>query len=787
MFKHFVNITISSIKENKINTLITIFGLSVGLACTIIIALWVKYELSYDRFHENPQDLYKAAFSYDPQDFHAYFLPAPVARHLREEYPDIENTTVFYQWSNKKIIQGENKFLVNGSFVDPSFFSMFNFPFTIGSLSEAFIHPNSIVLTQSLAEKLFGQTNPVGNTVKMDGDEEYIVTAVLEDIPKNSDMQFEFLLPFEMIAQQLNSWDYKVLQVYVQLNKGIDYSDVNKQIANVINQFKPDWNNRLYITPLTACHLHNLQGGGRIQYVYILSIVAFLILTIAIFNIVNLTMATSDGRIKEIGLRKILGSSKNLLIIQFLFEAQILAMIAMGFALIFVELFLPSVNNLLNVNLDLNYNLFTILILLGFAVLTGLISGFYPASFLSSLRPIDLIKRTIRPIGSGNKYKSSSNAQKLSLRSGLVIFQFALAIVLVAGIIVITKQVRFMKQKDLGFNKENILIVHMQDQLKQKYEIAKNDLLLMPEISSISTSRSPLTSWQMSDTPVWDGKQSDNIFDMGINSVDYDFDETLGIEVIEGRFLTKEYSKDATDGFVINEAAVKAMELNNPVGTKMSIFDGTSYERKGEIVGVIKNMHTESLHSEIKPFVYIYSPTGSYMFIKINSSTNSTIVQTIKNKIEQIAPNDPIELSFLENDLNKLYSSEETTEKLIGYSSLIAIIISCLGLFGLSFYGIQKRIKEIGIRKVNGAEVSEILIMLNKDFVKWVTIAFVIATPIAYYLMNSWLESFAYKTELTWWIFALAGVLALSIALLTVSWQSRRAATRNPIEALRYE
>ncbi len=787
MFKHFVNITIGSIKENKINTLITIFGLSVGLACTITIALWVNYELSYDRFHENPQDLYKAAFSYDPQDFHAYILPAPVAQYLKEEYPDIKNTTVFYQWSNKKIIQDENKFLANGSFVDPSFFSMFNFPFIIGSLSDAFIHPNSIVLTQSLAEKLFGQKNPLGNTVKMDGDEEYIVTAVLEDIPKNSDMQFEFLLPYKRIAQQLNSWDYKVLQVYVQLNKGIDYSDVNMQIANVISQFKPDWNNRLYITPLTACHLHNLQGGGRIQYVYILSIVAFLILTIAIFNIVNLTMATSDGRIKEIGLRKILGSSKNLLIIQFLFEAQILALIAMGFALIFVELLLPSVNNLLNVNLDLTYSLFTILILLGFAVLTGLISGFYPASFLSSLRPIDLIKKAIRPMGSGSKYKSSSNAQKLSLRSGLVIFQFALAIVLIAGIIVITKQVQFMKQKDLGFNKENILIVHMQDQLRHKYEIAKNDLLLMPEISSISTSRSPLTSWQMSDMPVWDGKQSDNIFDMGINSVDYDFDETLGIEVIEGRFLTKEYSKDATDGFVINEAAVKAMELKNPVGTKMSIFNGTSYERKGEIIGVIKNMHTESLHSEIKPFVYMYSPTGSYMFIKINSSANSTIVQTIKNKIEQIAPNDPIELSFLEDDLNKLYSSEETTEKLIGYSSLIAIIISCLGLFGLSFYGIQKRIKEIGIRKVNGAEVSEILIMLNKDFVKWVAIAFVIATPIAYYLMNSWLEKFAYKTELTWWIFALAGVLALSIALLTVSWQSRRAATRNPIEALRYE
>jgi len=789
MFKHFVNITLHNIQKNKIYTLITVFGLSLGLTCAIIIALWVKYELSFDRFHENPQDLYKAAFCYDPQDFHGYVLPAPVAQHLKEEYPtDIKNTTVFFSWGNKKIIQGENKFSVNGSFVDPSFFSMFNFPFTIGSPSDAFIHPNSIVLTQSLAEKLFGDKNPVDNIVKVDGDEEYIVTAVLEDIPTNSDMQFEFLLPYKIISEQLNSWDFKVLQIYVQLSKGVDYSGVNIQIANVINQFKPDWNNRLYITPLTACHLHNPQGGGRIQYVYIISIVAFLILIIAIFNIVNLTMATSDRRIKEIGIKRTFGSSKKLLIIQFLYEAQIMVIIALGLALFFIELLLPSVNNLLKLNLELSYNLFTILLLLGFAALTGLISGIYPAFFLSSLRPIDIIKKNIRPFASSNENKSSqSHTYNLSFRSVLVIFQFALTIILISGLLLISQQVQFMKQKDLGFNKDNILTIYMQDQLKGKYEAAKNKLLMIPEISSISTSRSPLTIWQMSDTPVWDGKQSDNIFDIGINSVDYDFDETIGIEVIEGRFLTKEYSKDATDGFVINEAAVVAMELKNPVGTKMSIFDGTPYEQKGEIIGVIKNMHTESLHAEIRPFAYTYSQVGSYMFIKLNSPTNLTIVQTIKNTINQIAPDDLIEISYLEEDLNSLYSSEQTTEKLIGYSSFFAILISCLGLFGLSFYGLQKRIKEIGIRKVNGATVSEILIMLNRDFVVWVAIAFVIAVPIAWYAMNSWLQEFAYKTELSWWIFALSGIMALLIALITVSFQTFKVARRNPVEALRYE
>ncbi|NPD84739.1 FtsX-like permease family protein [Lentimicrobium sp. L6] len=787
MFKHFAKITLRSIQKNKINTLITLFGLSLGLTCTIIIGLWVKYEMSYDRFHENSQDLYKAAFTHEPSDFHAYVLPAPVALHLKEEYPDIKNSTVFWNWGNKKIIQGENKILVNGSFVDPSFFSMFNFPLAIGTLSDAFIHPNSIVLTQSLAEKLFGDENPIGHTVKVDGDDEYIVTAVFEDIPANSDIQFEFLLPYQLISKYFDTWNSKSMEVYVQLNKGTDYSAVNIKIADVISQFKPDWNNKLYITPLTDCHLHNLKGGGRIQYVYILSIVAILILIIATFNIVNLTMATSDKRIKEIGLRKILGSGKKLLIIQFLFEAQILAMLALGIALIFVELLLPSVNNLLHVNLELSFNLYTILTLLGFAALTGLISGIYPASFLSSLRPIDLIKKTIQPFGSLNKNNSSSNHQKLNLRSGLVIFQFALTIILIAGIIVITQQVRFMKQKDLGFNKNDILIVQMQDELKHNYEAAKNELLMMPEISSISTSRSPLTVWWMSDMPVWDGRETDDVFDMGLNFVDYDFDETIGVEVIEGRFLSKEFSKDASDGFVINEAAVKAMDLENPVGTKMSIFDGTSSEQKGEIIGVIKNMHTESLHSEIKPFAFRYAPIGSFMFIKMNSSSNSKLVQTIKNKIEKIAPNDLVELSFLEDDLNELYAKEQTTEKLIGYSSLIAILISCLGLFGLSLYGLQKRIKEIGIRKVNGAMVSEILVLLNKDFIKWVAIAFVIAVPIAWYVMNQWLQNFAYRIGLSWWIFALAGFVALLIVLITVSFQVFKLARRNPVEALRYE
>ena len=543
----------------------------------------------------------------------------------------------------------------------------------------------------------------------------------------------------------------------------------------------------MYIKPLTSCHLHDPQGGGRIQYVYILSVVALLILIIAAFNTVNLTMASSDKRIKEIGVRKAFGSGKKLLIIQFLLEAQFVALISLSIGLIIVELVLPYVNNLLHVSLNLSYNIESILAMVGFAVLTGLISGFYPAYFLSSIKSIDLIRKSIHPSALLKKHQSFRKVNKFNLKSALVVFQFALAMVLMVGIIVISKQVHYMKQKDLGFKKEDVLVVHMHDELKGNYEVAKNQLMQMHEIASVSTSRSPLTAWEMSDMPDWDGKPTELVFDMGINLVDYDFDETLGLEILSGRFLDKEFAKDAMDGFVINETAVKIMNMEEPIGKRLTFFKGTQSELDGEIIGVIKDMHTESLHSEIKPFAYMYAKAGSYMYIKLNPNTNPEKLRPVIAQLEKIAPNDPIEYSYLEDTLNSLYASEETTEKLIGYSSLIAILISCLGLLGLSYYSLQKRIKEIGIRKVNGASITQILVLLNKDFVIWVGIAFVIATPIAWKVMHNWLLKFNYRIDLSWWIFILAGVMALMVALITVTLQAYKVASGNPVEALRYE
>ncbi len=790
MLRHIIKITFRNILNSKIYTVINILGLSLGITCALIIALWVKNELSFDKFHENSQDLYKAAFCYEPKDLHGYILPVPVAQQLKDKFPDVKNTTVFFKQKNKKIAYNKNGFLTSGSVVDSSFFSMFEFPFLIGSSSGAFINPNSIVITKSLAEKIFGEKNPVGELVELDlnGIQQFIVTGVLKDIPSNSDLQFDFLIPFELISEYLNSWDFKAAETYVQLKKNTNYESFNTQIAGVISQFKPDWNNRLYITPLTRCHLYNLQGGGRIQSVYIFSLVALMILIIATFNFINLAMARSDKRIKEIGVKRIMGTHKNLLIFQFLYEAQVMAFLAMILSVIFIELILPSVNTLLNLNLDFNYTFYTIATLLGFSFITGLVSGIYPAFFLSSVKPIDILKNNIGTLRLIQRLNDNHNhTQKLSFRSVLVVFQFALTIILITGIIVVRQQLQYLKEKDLGFDKENILVVDIQRDLLSKYETVKSQLLQLPGISNVSASESPLTNWQASCTPNWEGKSSDNVFDMGVNSVDYDFLETLGIEILAGRFLSREYSSDANEGFVINEAAVKAMELKNPVGTNMSIFEGTPYEQKGKIIGVIKNMHTESLYADIKPFVYKYTPAGSFMYIKTNSSANSATVETVRNTIKQIVPDDPGTLGFLDDNLNELYLSEQTTEKLMEYSSFIAIIISCLGLFGLSFFGTKLRIKEIGIRKVNGAKITEILTMLNKDFIKWVAIAFVVATPIAWFAMHKWLENFAYKTTLSWWIFALSGVMALGIALLTVSWQSWRAATRNPVESLRYE
>ena len=790
MIKHILKITWRNILRSKIYTLINIIGLSLGLTCTLVIALWVKYELSFDKFHENPKDLYKAAFCYELQDFHGVTLPPPVAKYLKDNYAEVKNSTVFFRQRNRKIVYDKNGFMTDGGYVDQSFFSMFNFPFLVGSPSSAFKDYNSIVLTEPLAERIFGDKNPVGEMVEIDlnGLQQFVISAILEECPKNSDIQFEFLIPYDLISSALDTWDFKMMETYLQLESGKDCDLVNTKIADVISLFKPDWNNRLYITPLTRCHLYNLQGGGRIYYVYIFSVVAFLILMIATFNFVNLTIARADKRIREIGVKRIVGSRKKYLIFQFLLEAQILSFIALIISVIVAKLFLPSINNLLNVTLELPFNIFSISVLMGFSIFAGLISGIYPALFLSSVRPLDIMKKNISLSSIFQKQPAKNKfSQKVSFRSVLVTFQFTLTIILISGIIIVRQQLHFLRDKDLGFDKENVLVAQMQGNFQKKYSVVKNRLMQMTDVINVSTSDAPLTRWGSSCGPDWEGKDDDNIFDLGINSVDYDFKETMGLEMTQGRFFSEEFLTDAREGFVINEAAAKAMQLEEPIGKSLSIFIDTPYERKGNIIGVVKNMHTESLYSKIRPYAFNYISVGSYMFIKTNSNNISETVQNIRNLIKEIIPDDPATLRFLDDDLNELYLSEQTTGELMKYSSIIAIIISCLGLFGLSYYGTQLRIKEIGVRKVNGAKVLEVLTLLNKDFIKWVTLAFIIATPIAWFIMNNWLGSFAYKTNLSWWIFALSGILALGIALLTVSWQTWKAATQNPVEALRYE
>lgn len=790
MIKHILKITWRNIHRSRIYTSINIIGLSLGITCTLIIALWVKYELSFDKFHENPQDFYKAAFCYEPQDLHGETLPPPVAKYLKDNYAEVKNSTVFFKQANRKIVYDKNGFMTDGGFVDQSFFSMFNFPFLVGSPTSAFKDYNSIVLTKPLAERIFGDKNPVGEIVEIDlnGLQQFVVSSLLNECPKNSDIQFEFLIPYSLISSDLDTWDFKMMETYVQLVPGKDYEFFNTKIADVINRFKPGWNNKLYITPLTRCHLYNLQGGGRIYYVYIFSVVAFLILVIATFNFVNLTIARAHNRIREIGVKQIIGSRKRHLIIQFLFEAQILSFFALIISVVVTVLFLPSVNNLLNVTLGLPFSIFSISALLGFSIVAGLISGIYPALFLSSVRPLDIMKKNISLSGIFQKQPVKNRfSQKVSFRSVLVTFQFTLTIILISGIIIVRQQLKYISNKDLGFEKENVLVAQMQGDFQNKYKVVKDKLTQSADVMNVSTSSSPITQWGASCAPNWEGKDDDNIFDLGINSVDYDFKETMGLEMSQGRFFSEEFLTDASEGFVINEAAKDAMQLDNPIGKSISIFEGTPYERKGKIIGVVKNMHTESLHSEIRPYAFTFTPVGSYIFIKTNSTNISETVQNIRNSIKEIIPDDPATLRFLDDDLNELYLSEQTTEKLMKYSSVIAIIISCLGMFGLSYYGSQLRIKEVGLRKVNGAKVFEVIAMLNRDFVKWIVIAFFIAVPVAWIIMHRWLESFAFKTDLSWWIFALSGFLALGIALFTVSYQTWKAAKGNPVDALRHE
>jgi putative ABC transport system permease protein len=788
MFKNYLKITFRNLRKNKIYGLINIFGLAIGMACTIIILLWAEYELGYDEFHQNSKEIYWAVRKYVNPDGSTDFSPVtvlPLAGALKSEYPEILKATRYNEAFDEFPLRFKDKTLfAKGSPADQDFFNIFTFPFKYGNATYALENSNSIVITNSISEKFFGESDPVGQTLQFElwGQWwDFMVTGVIEDIPKNSHFKFDLLFSTAFLINRgwdENNWLNGCVKTYILTMPGIDAVTLTKKIADINLHHHPQATASIHLQPLNKIHLYNLDDSGRIIYVYIFATIAFFILLISCINFINLSTACSEKRAKEVGVRKVIGAFRRQLGIQFLVESIVFSFLSLVIALLIVDLSTPLINKITVSELHLNYNGSMVLWFAGIALFAGVVSGIYPAIIMSSATILNVLK--------GGKRGKGIHSLPV-LRKILVGFQFMLSIILIIGIITIHKQLSFMENKDLGFDKEHVICLTLRSELRnqKKFETIKNELLKNPEIISMTACNSNFTNWQytVNENDIsWPGKQPQDKVEMEVNSVDYDYLSTFGMKLAQGRFFSQDFAADASEAVILNETAVKVLSLQNPVGQHIQ------YRGNRQIVGIIKDFNFYSLHQQIQPMVLTVTPFLYHsLYIKIRSTKQMETIQSVERTIKRAIPDYPFVYNFLDDNLNRLYNTEQNVWRILMTFSFLAIFISCLGIFGLIAYVAERRTKEIGIRKTLGASVAGMVVLLTKDFTKWILFANIIAWPVAYFAMNKWLHNFAYRIDMSWWMFALAGGIALVIAFLTVSWQAIRAATANPVEALRYE
>ena len=778
MFVNYLKIAFRNLVRYRGFSFINISGLAIGMACTILILMWVLDELSYDRFHKNADQIFRVVFADETYDkiYHYSVTPPALAAVLKNDFPEVNQVVRFKSLENILLSYGLNKFKTTVGFTDPDIFEMFTLPCLSGEPGTSLKNPNSAVLTASMALKIFGEDNPIGKTIKLDNQTICIITGIIEDLPANSTLNFDLLIPFQHLKDltanlTTEGWDQFAYQTFVLLLPGTQVSEFNKKIANLLMQLADlSWKPRLYLQSFTAIHLHDLNGGGGIVYIYIFSVIAAFILLIACVNFMNLTTARSAIRNKEIALRKVMGASKTKLIQQFYGESILIAVISFLFSILLVELFLPLFNELCakTLNLSLTTNLYLLPFLAGIAFCTGIISGSYPALFLSSLRPVNSLK--------GLSVSSAARFRKI-----LVVLQFILSIILIMATLVVANQLNYIQKQNLGFEKEHVLYLPFSRELRSNFENFKNELSQNPQIVSITATSSKVGIGNVASTDLnqWEGNNGDQAILLYMLAADHDFLQTFNIELAAGRYFSGDFIGDS-ESVVLNETAVREMGLEDPIGKK--ILDHY------RIVGIIKDFNFESLHARIKPLgLFLVPEWFDYLAIKIKSDDIPATLHYLKIIQEKFSPDFLFEYQFLDEAFDKLYRSEQRLGKIFNYFSFLAIIISGLGLFGLTSFMIERRVKEIGIRKVIGASITNIITLIITEFLKWILIANLIAWPIAWYILNYWLQNFAYRISIHWWIFGIAGSLTMMIALLTVSWQAIRAATANPINSLRYE
>ena len=776
MFKNYFTMVLRNIRKYKSYSIINIAGLAIGIACFLLIMLWVQDELRYDKFHQNHKQIYRAGSNIP-------FQPAPLGPHLKNNFPEVLDATRFY--SNYVDVRYKDKHFDETVFTyaDSSVFKIFTFPLLKGNPDSALTEPYCVVITEETAKKYFAGEDPIGKSLTIDDNLDYKITGVAKNVPGNSQIQFDFLASFETLEKQSpkikNHWGNHAYMTFVLLAENTDCTKFTSKIENIVIDRSSDSSAPVPLTLSALGNIH-LYENRAIIFVYIFSAIAFFTLIISIINYINLTTARSSDRLVEIGLRKVVGADRRSLINQFLTESIFLLFIAFFIALIIVSFTLPTFNAIVNKNLNLNIlaNKYLFLLLTGVVLFSGILAGSYPAFLMASFQPAKLIKKSL---SFGDMVSKS-----VIFKRALVIIQFTISIFLIISTFLISDQLHFIRNKDLGFDKENLIYVPVKKNMVRKRTPFRYDLLRNPNVTNVTfTSSLPSGVNNVADEIEWEGKDPGRKPIWSFVATDYFFIKTLGLEIIEGRGFSEKISTDKRQSFIVNETALKRMGQKSPVGKPFSLW-GT----KGTLIGVVKDFHFSPLHNEIGPLlIFMNDSIYFYMIIKIKPASE-TLPETI-NYISSICtkhdPNFRFNYHFLDERFENNYRAEQRMSEIFKYFTFLAIFISCLGLFGLISFSVEQRKKEIGIRKVIGASTANIVILLIKEYIHLILLSNIIAWPLAFLAMNKWLHNFAYRTGISFWIFVGSAVSSIIIALLTVGYQAIKAAAANPINNIMYE
>lgn len=789
MLKNYFKIAWRNLIRNKTLSLINILGLSLGMAFAMLIGMWIRFETSFDAFNKNNDRIAMVGkhMLINNQKSTSVAVMLPIYDELKNNYPEIKRVTRT-DWGNAhSLMIGNNKFNKVGMYVDPDFLKMFTFPVIRGNMETALNDPNSIVLTASLAKAIFGTQDPIGKFIKIDNQYNVQVTAIVKDAPKNSSMDFQFLAPFEFEMQNIDNvrssktrWNNSLVQIIVEVKEGVSIDALSKKIGPMSAKKNTGMKVlTLFLYPMERWHLYGdfknwVETGGRIEYIRLFGIIGIFVLLIACVNFMNLSTARSEKRAREVGIRKTVGSRRVQLIVQFLTESVFTAFLAFLLSLILIQVLLPYLKDLGFENIRFDFsNVALLASMLVVCIVTGLVAGSYPALYLSSFLPVKVLKGVIK-----------QGKDAVSFRKVLVVSQFVISMALIISAVIVFQQINYAKNRPIGYDPNNLITLDVSQDLVKNYNALKRDLLSTGNIEAVAKASSAMT-WVANDFGHFSWKGKDPNADIFIKTVmtDWDYEKTAGLKFIAGRPFSREFKTDS-NAVILNEAAVSLIGYKDPVGKTMKLGDQAL-----TIVGVIKNVLMEDPFKPVPPGIILFS-TDNVNSILIRLKDRSDLKRSlaaIEPVVEKYNPALPFEYHFADEDFGKKFTTENQVAKLAGIFAGLAIFISCLGLFGLAMFMAERRSKEISIRKVLGASVTNLWLLLSKEFVGLVLIACIIASPLAFWLMNNWLNNYEYRIAIHWWIFVIAGSLAIIIALVTVSTQAIKAATANPVKRLKAE